>query len=122
VRKVMLVKYSYAFVALPGGFGTLDEIFETATLVQTGKIRDFPIVLMGRDYWQPLIDFLRTTLVAEGTIDAIDVDRLLVTDDPDEAVAHIIGISMRDLGLRRTTRPPRRSRFLFESGSPKERR
>ena len=58
VRKVMLVKYSYAFITLPGGFGTLDEIFETATLIQTGKIREFPLVLMGREYWQPLLAFM----------------------------------------------------------------
>ena len=57
VRKVMLVKYSYAFIALPGGLGTLDEIFETATLIQTGKIRDFPLVLMGKEYWRPLLEF-----------------------------------------------------------------
>ena len=69
VRKVMLVKYSYAFVALPGGFGTLDETFEVATLVQTGKVREFPIVLMGCDYWRPLIDFVRNRLLVEGTID-----------------------------------------------------
>ena len=59
VRKVMLVKYSYAFIALPGGFGTLDEMFEVAVLIQTGKIKRFPIVLIGRDYWEPLIEFLR---------------------------------------------------------------
>jgi len=60
VRKVMLVKYSYAFVALPGGFGTLDEMFEVATLVQTGKVKEFPIVLLGQEYWRPLTDFVRT--------------------------------------------------------------
>src|SRR5207344_1854445 len=64
VRKVMLVKYSYAFVILPGGFGTMDEVFETATLVQTGKINEFPVVLVGRDFWEPLIEFLRARPLA----------------------------------------------------------
>ena len=89
VRKVMLVKYSLAFVVFPGGFGTLDEVFETATLVQTGKIRDFPLVLVGTDYWQDLLDFQRNTLVRAGTIDAEDVDRFIVTDSPAEVVAAI---------------------------------
>ncbi len=87
VRKVMLVKYSVGFVTMPGGFGTLDEIFETATLMQTGKIEGFPIVLMGRDYWRPLLDFIDGTLMREGTISPGDLDALTVTDDPDEAVA-----------------------------------
>ena len=82
VRKLMLVKYSYAFIALPGGFGTLDEIFETATLIQTGKIRDFPLVLIGRDYWRPLTDFLRNRLLVEGTIDPGDEQRLQTTTPP----------------------------------------
>jgi len=86
VRKVMLVKYSYGFVVLPGGFGTMDEIFETATLVQTRKIPEFPIVLMGRSYWEPLFAMLRGTMVRAGTIDAADVDRLTLTDSPDEAM------------------------------------
>ncbi len=89
VRKVMLVKYSQAFVVLPGGFGTLDEIFETATLIQTGKIHDFPLVLMGLDYWAPLLEFLRGTMLTERTISPEDVDRLILTDDPAEAAERI---------------------------------
>jgi len=90
VRKVMLVKYSYAFVVLPGGFGTMDEIFETATLIQTGKIRQFPLVLMGTEYWAPLRDFLRRTMVEEETILRADYERLLFTDSIDEAMDHIL--------------------------------
>lgn len=80
-RKVMLVKYSRAFVVFPGGFGTLDEVFETLTLIQTGKIRDFPVILVGVDFWGQLVSFLGETLVREGTIDRADVERLIVTDD-----------------------------------------
>ena len=99
VRKVMLVKYSNAFVVLPGGFGTLDEIFETSTLIQTGKIRDFPVILMGSEYWAPLLDFMRTTMIPEGTIDESDVDRFVVTDDPEEAAHHILETCREKLGL-----------------------
>lgn len=99
IRKMMLVKYSYAFIALPGGFGTLDEIFETATLIQTHKIKDFPLVLMGKDYWQPLLDFFRNRLVPERTIDPADADRMLVTDSAEEAVAAIADIAMHRFGL-----------------------
>jgi uncharacterized protein (TIGR00730 family) len=99
VRKVMLVKYSYAFVALPGGFGTLDEVFEAATLIQTGKIRQFPLVLMGVDFWRPLLDFMRTRLVAAGTVDPADVDRILVTDSPREAAAAIRDVALAQFGL-----------------------
>ncbi len=88
VRKVLLVKYSYAFVIMPGGFGTFDEFFETLTLVQTGKIANFPIVVMGMDYYRPIQEYLKV-MVAEGTISPGDLDLLLFTDDPDEAVAHI---------------------------------
>ena len=108
VRKVMLVKYSYAFVALPGGFGTLDETFEVATLVQTGKVREFPIVLMGRDYWRPLIDFVRNRLLVEGTIDPGDAQLLLTTDSAEEAVEWVTGIGMRRFGLGYGPRPRRR--------------
>jgi len=85
VRKLMLVKYSYGFIALPGGFGTMDEVFETATLIQTGKIRSFPMVLMGSGFWEPMLEFMRERLVTEGTIDLEDYRSLLVTDSPDEA-------------------------------------
>jgi len=84
IRKVMLVKYSYAFVFLPGGFGTLDELFEALTLVQTRKISMFPVIMMGMDYWKPMLEFVRGTLVARGTIDPADLDLLVVTDSVDE--------------------------------------
>lgn len=99
VRKIMLIKYSYAFIAMPGGFGTLDEIFELATLVQTKKVQNFPLVLMGRDYWSPLIDFFRSRLLEAGTIDQQDIDRIHIIDDPDEAVKIITDIAMREFGL-----------------------
>ncbi len=108
VRKTMLVKYSYAFIALPGGFGTLDEIFETATLIQTEKIRDFPLVLMVRDYWQPLLDFFRDRLVREHTIDPVDAARITVTDSPEEAVALVTDIAMKRFGLTYGARVKRR--------------
>ena len=114
VRKVMLVKYSYAFVVLPGGFGTLDEVFETVTLIQTGKIRDFPIVLMGRDFWSPLLEFMRRTLVADGKIRQQDLDRLTLTDSTEEAVALIRAAALGRFGLTYGRRPPRRRRWLFE--------
>ena len=86
VRKVMLVKYSQAFVVMPGGFGTLDEIFETLTLMQTSKIESFPVVAMGGKFWSALRGFLRDTLVAEGTINASDLDLIQLTDSVDRAV------------------------------------
>jgi uncharacterized protein (TIGR00730 family) len=89
VRKVMLVKYSSGFVLMPGGFGTLDEIFETVTLVQTGKIRHFPIVAMGRDYWQRMLDFISETMFREGAAAEGEVGGFLVTDSVTEAVDHI---------------------------------
>jgi uncharacterized protein (TIGR00730 family) len=89
VRKVMLVKYSDAFVAMPGGFGTLDEIFETAVLIQTGKIERFPMILMGSDFWERPMNFIRTRMVEDGVISASDPDLLRVTDDVDEAIRWI---------------------------------
>ncbi len=86
VRKVMLVKYSQAFVIFPGGFGTMDEAFESATLVQTGKIWSFPLIFMGTDYWRPLFDFLRTQMLGEGTIDEEDYQRLILTDSVEDVL------------------------------------
>jgi uncharacterized protein (TIGR00730 family) len=111
VRKVMLIKYSYAFVVMPGGVGTLDEMFEAVTLIQTKKILSFPVVLMGRDYWQPLIDFLRLMVEAR-TISPEDLDLLLLTDSVDEAMAHIHKYAVEQFGLRRSQ--PQRSRLLRE--------
>ena len=113
VRKLMLTKYSYAFIAMPGGFGTLDELFQTATLIQTQKIKDFPLVLMGRDYWRPLIDFVRNRLVAEKTIDAEDCERILVTDSVEHAVESITQIAKSRFGLTYGPRCRRRW-FLWE--------
>jgi len=113
VRKVMLVKYSYAFVAMPGGFGTFDEIFEAATLIQTGKIKDFPILLLGAEFWTPLLDYMRAQLLAAGTIDERDLAILHVTDSPQEAAAIIRDAAIRKFGLK-YTEPVRRRRVLAE--------
>lgn len=88
-RKTMFVKYAQAFVILPGGFGTLDEMFEALTLVQTQKVTRFPVVLVGTTYWQGLIDWLRSSALPEGKINAVDLDLMLLTDDVDEIVEHI---------------------------------
>ena len=113
VRKLMLVKYSYAFIAMLGGFGTLDEIFEVATLIQTRKIKEFPLVLMGQEYWQPMMDFLHSRLVAEGMIDRADFERLPVTDSPEEAVRAVTDVAQTQFGLTYGPRAKRRS-FLWE--------
>jgi uncharacterized protein (TIGR00730 family) len=99
VRKLLLEKYSYAFVAMPGGIGTLDEIFETAVLIQTRKIKDFPLVLMGKSYWTPLLDYLRSYPLATGAIDPEDVQRWIVSDSPDEVVEVIRERALRQFGL-----------------------
>jgi uncharacterized protein (TIGR00730 family) len=85
-RKVMFVKYACGFVALPGGFGTLDEIFEALTLKQTGKIHDFPVILFGSEYWQGLLDWLQTQALANKMISKRDLKLFSVTDDVDEVV------------------------------------
>jgi uncharacterized protein (TIGR00730 family) len=89
VRKVMLMRYSCAFLALPGGFGTLDEISEAITLMQTNKITSFPVVLMGVDYWQPFKDFIHKTLLGSQTIAEGDLDLIYFTDDPADALSYI---------------------------------
>ncbi len=114
VRKVMLVKYSYAFLVLPGGFGTLDEVFETATLIQTAKINDFPIVLLGSEFWLPLIKFLGETLVEAGTIDEADLREFKITDSPREAVDFVRDMAMAKFGLHEGRRRPKRRWFFFE--------
>lgn len=86
VRKTMFAKYSQGFIVLPGGFGTLDELFESLTLVQTGKMTRFPVVLMGKQYWGPLVEWIKTTLVEEGMISADDPQLFHLTDSPQEAV------------------------------------
>jgi uncharacterized protein (TIGR00730 family) len=86
-RKMMFIKYSQGFITMPGGFGTLDELFEALTLIQTGKVTHFPVVLFGRDYWSPLVDWVRHTMAEGGYIALGDLDLLTITDDIDEAVA-----------------------------------
>lgn len=87
VRKLMLVKYARAFVILPGGLGTIDELYEALTLIQTGKIQRFPVVLMGTDYWRDLVDWMEEKMLGEGMINPSDLQLLHLTDDPDQAVA-----------------------------------
>jgi len=89
VRKLMFIKYAMAYIAMPGGYGTLDELSEALVLIQTRRIKGFPIVLMGVDYWSGLIDWFRTRLVADGFCNAKDLDLFLVTDSNEEAVEHI---------------------------------
>ncbi|HYB52694.1 MAG TPA: LOG family protein, partial [Thermoanaerobaculia bacterium] len=100
VRKVMLVKYSYAFVIMPGGLGTMDEFFEAAVLIQTKKIQSFPIVLMDKTYWRPLVALLDEMVRAE-TIDKSDLQLCLFTDSVDQAMAHIEKHAVAEFGLVR---------------------
>jgi uncharacterized protein (TIGR00730 family) len=89
VRKTMFVKYAQAFVILPGGFGTLDELFEALTLVQTRKVTRFPVILLGTEYWSGLIDWIRATMVPQGTISDADMELFTVTDDIAEVISEI---------------------------------
>jgi hypothetical protein len=103
-RKTMLVKAAEGFVMFPGGFGTLDELFEALTLIQTGKVLDFPVVLFGRDQWEGLLGWIRDRPLAEGFINAEDIDLLYVTDDPQEAV-EIILRSLEERGVESPAEP-----------------
>ena len=89
IRKVMFVKYAVAYVILPGGFGTMDELFEALTLIQTKRIKGFPVILMGSEYWKGLFDWLRKTMLRDNKISPEDLERFQIIDDPDEAVKHI---------------------------------
>ncbi len=91
VRKVMFMKAAEGFVVFPGGLGTLDELFEALTLIQTAKIRHFPVVLMGRAHWAPMLRWARDELEAGGYVSPSDLDLAIVTDSPDEAVARVVG-------------------------------
>jgi uncharacterized protein (TIGR00730 family) len=97
-RKVMFVRYASAFVVMPGGFGTLDELFEALTLIQTGKVRHFPVVLVGRSRWAGLLDWVRDRLIADGHISVADLDLIQIVDDPDEVTA-IVSAAARLQGL-----------------------
>ena len=92
VRKTMFVKYAQAFVIFPGGFGTMDELFEALTLIQTGKIQNFPVILFDTAYWAGLIDWLKKTMIAEGKIAAADLDLLILTDSPEEVRDIIVSV------------------------------
>ena len=118
VRKVLLVKYSYAFIVLPGGFGTLDELTEALTLIQTRKILQFPIVLMGVDYWAPFLAMVKT-MVDAGTIAAADLDLMLVTDSVTDAMAHLELHAIQHFGLKKRKVP--RPRTILGEKPLKER-
>lgn len=113
VRKLLLVKYSYAFVVLPGGIGTMDELFEALELLQNKKILAFPLVLMGTEYWQLLTALLRQ-MVAAGTIDVANLDLLLLTDSVEEAIAHIQTHAIEKFGLQ-ARKAQHRFWWLWES-------
>ena len=115
VRKALLVKYSYAFVVMPGGAGTLDEFFEALTLIQTGKIKNFPIVIMGTDYWKELIGFI-DKMAQHGMIAASDLSLIYATDSVEEAIAHIRSKAIEPFGLKRVARVRRHFPWLGERG------
>lgn len=108
VRKTMFVKYAVAFVILPGGFGTLDELFEALTLIQTHKIHNFPVILVGRAYWQGLLDWVRAVLLAEGKVSAADLALLQLTDEPADVVRIVQEYYARECGRPLVPETPRK--------------
>jgi uncharacterized protein (TIGR00730 family) len=106
VRKTMFVKYSEAFIIFPGGFGTMDELFEALTLIQTGKIRNFPVILFGSDYWSGMLDWIRKVMLQEGKISSEDLDLLVVTDSPEEAVQVILDAPRKRRPIKDTPADP----------------
>ena len=120
VRKALLVKYSYAFVVMPGGAGTLDELFEALTLIQTGKIKNFPVVIMGTDYWKELIGFINK-MAQHGMIAAADLSLIYTTDSIEEAIAHIRSKAIEPFGLKRVTHIRRHFPWLGERGLSRDR-
>ena len=112
VRKTMFVKYAQAFVIFPGGYGTMDELFEALTLIQTNKVKNFPVVLCGSEYWSGLLAWMKERLVAEGKIGPEDLDLLFVTDSPAAAVAHVVDCQPK--GSRAT--PRRRKEDVTRAG------
>ena len=112
VRKTLLIKYSYAFVVMPGGVGTLDEMFEALTLVQTGKLKRFPIIVMGTEYWREVLEFLKK-MSREGTISPEDLELVFATDSVEAAIAHLREKAITPFGLKPAGKP---SRWLGELG------
>lgn len=115
VRKTLLVKYSYAFVILPGGAGTIDELFEAITLIQTRKIKRFPVVIMGTDYWDEILPFIHKMAEA-GMISRSDLDLVYATNSVDDAIGHIRNKAVEPFGLRVVRRTRRHWRWLGEQG------
>jgi uncharacterized protein (TIGR00730 family) len=114
VRKVLLLKYSYGFVIMPGGFGTMDEMFESLTLMQTGKIRNFPVVVMGTEFWEPMQPFLQH-MVKVGTISPEDIDLMLFTDSVEDAIDYLQNRAVKEFRLQRLC-IPHRNPLLGEHG------
>jgi uncharacterized protein (TIGR00730 family) len=100
IRKLMLAKYSYAFLVMPGGFGTADEFFEMATLIQTGKVKHFPLILMGKRYWAPLMGMFRQSMLKQGAIDPADLKNIFLCDSPAEAAAYVRRHTFKQFGLK----------------------